>query len=358
MLDGLLSHDQFSVRFADGSVMWLRTDSVSEIVLNPVFLKFLALCVLLGGLLDRGGTDVALIAPTQVLLLWLVLGFEAFIWFFVVAKGIRALSLRGMIDSVYSPLLTLPMLLVTETSTMVIIGSMRDTFEANFEVLFNAVLRDVVVLVVFDILFSSYVVHRHPAFSPVPVNIRTREKAKTSTVLKESLEVSNDFDSEISLDMKPSPLDACEISEMRSINVESENATMEIKALKRKEVRVGSHILDQSEIVLLRSEDHYVTIVTTKRKLLARAKLSNVISNLESHFGVQISRSCWVSFKGVKCFENTKQGSYLVLKDGSREKIASLRAHAVKAALALHQDSIGVLSGDLVDGIGDEANGL
>ncbi len=319
----------FSVRFADGSRMWLNTDSPAETLLDPVFLKFVAICILIGAVLDPGGADACSMQPQQVAFLWLVTGIELMIWLCGVFYLIRLLYNRGLLSSIYSPVVVMPFLLVSETTTYLIVYGIDSLYSPTLEVLFSEVLRAVLLLLTYDVMFSSFVVNKHSAFSSVPVVLNQPALPPSASPPKEG-------------DDKKDAADApSETAEPPVAPILS--ATAAIAALPdlpapsplAPEIKLGSKVFSVDEIEMIRSEDHYLAIFTANRKDLVRARMSDSVAKLDIRYGVQVNRSTWVAFAIVEKLVKTETVFEAHLKDGSVETVAAVRRHAVNAAYQL-----------------------
>jgi len=93
-------------------------------------------------------------------------------------------------------------------------------------------------------------------------------------------------------------------------------------------------IVDQQEVLLVSSQDHYLEITCSDRKILVRGRLKDALVLLESCGGVQVHRSHWVSIKHVRELRKTGRDAKLILQDGSEVPVARSRSGSIGELLS------------------------
>ena len=96
-------------------------------------------------------------------------------------------------------------------------------------------------------------------------------------------------------------------------------------------IRIGTRHFPLDDIIVIRTEEHYLSIVTTNGKWLERAKLSGLPALHASQAGMQINRSVWVARNAIVSVENGANGTLLVrLVTGDEERVARMRVFAFR----------------------------
>ncbi len=316
-----------SVRFADGHRMWLATDSPTEVVLHPAFLKYLAICLLLIAMLDRGGIDVGLIHGQQIAFLWLVLGAQALLWYGTAFHLVGYLARRGKISSIFTPIIVMPNLIVIHICTNQVVQFLGNNQPPNFDAMVTGIIRDVVVLLVIDVMFSNYVVHQHPAFSKTPVDLnRAKSPPAVDLPLPPTIETS-----------PPQPVIASPTLAEDAL-VPDSPATMSRKPLIG-EIQIGGKSFNPADIIALRSEDHYVAVYMANQRHLVRARLSEAVDKLDIRLGLRVNRSAWVAFAAISRLSNTDGSMKVIMHTGREESVAVVRRHAIRLAFENYRQS-------------------
>lgn len=153
----------FRIIFADGSVYGAYYANVSEHVLQPVLLKFVVICVMLHSII-QWRSDVSQLTGWWLALMWLCITVSCIAWLYFSGSIASWLIRRGFISSLFTPFLTVPMVLLTETVTQVVITLVLETPMTPLRSIIGYVTRDIIVVLLFDMLFGSYVAAHHPLF--------------------------------------------------------------------------------------------------------------------------------------------------------------------------------------------------
>ena len=311
--------------------MWLNTDSPVDILLHPVFLKYLGICVLLAAMLDEGGRDAGALDSQQAALLWLLVGFEALVWLGLAFFLLKKLAKRGYITGVYSPIILAPILVISEFLTYQVASSFAGG-PLDVNLFLSDLFRDAVLLVLFDVIFSSYVVHQHPAFSKTMVTLPRHQVEPSRLPETTGVTLAN---APIPVEIETPAIIPKE--QVIPARIEKPRPVAEELPNRANEVQIGGTLFSVDEILMLRSEDHYLTVLTASRKVLVRARLSDTVAKLDLRYGVQINRSVWVAFAGIDRLRKTPKGLQVYMRDGSEETVATVRRHAVRSAFELYQ---------------------
>jgi len=95
-------------------------------------------------------------------------------------------------------------------------------------------------------------------------------------------------------------------------------------------IKINQNSYVKSQICYLKSAEHYVEIVTAEGASLERARLSDLISLLEDHDGIQPHRSYWVSRHSAIKLERVDGNCMLFLRDGEKIPVSRAREKDVR----------------------------
>ncbi len=110
-------------------------------------------------------------------------------------------------------------------------------------------------------------------------------------------------------------------------------------------VHVAGETIPLEQIETLRSERHFVRIVTADRDMRLRARLSDLVSQTEERDGILAHRSHWVARHAIHGLEQTHNGDLIITRRGERLKVAATRQDQVRAWLARHAPEIALPPG-------------
>lgn len=304
------------LKSVDGTGFSIGADSFSDYFLHPVFLRFFFAAIAIYMLVDDGlyARDASL---WKVAALWLGVVASTLLWFWMGFELLRLARRRGLAVTLYTPVVLVPMVVVIELA-----GQFADRMVANLpwqgiDAMTEAVVLNIAVILVFDILHAHYVVPVHPngavaqaqpgagaapaVAHKVQVTRRAEDAAAPSTEAED--------------DDPPAPV-AASIPKIGPVT------TL---------LRVGTKQIDMEEILMVRTEDHYLGIVTRTGKTLQRAKLSDLPELHASRLGMQINRSVWVAFAAIReMTENDRGQITLKLVTGDEEVVAKPRVFAFR----------------------------
>jgi hypothetical protein len=318
------------IRFADGRRYWAASDSLSEFILHPVFLKYAAVCVLIYGLLDRGGADTGSLQGFEIVVLWVTLGCVAIGWYALFFILVRALMRREIIKVIYTPVATLSLFMVTTALTYLIVSAFKGHVELSVAEWSKEIIRDMIVILLMDIVFSQFVAPFHPFLLQQPPSQRLASAAPVAPpTASAGAESPVAF---VSADPLPQPAPPEAMEPVLTIRPSSLSADVEQSTIDP--LRIGNEVFAVEDLIFIQSEDHYLRIVTARRRMLVRGKLADAITQLDFRHGIQINRSTWIAFAAIEDVQDdAKAGTVVTLRGGETERVALSRRIAFLTAL-------------------------
>jgi DNA-binding LytR/AlgR family response regulator len=294
-----LAHAPIVVTSAFGTSFRIAVDSAEDYLLHPAFLRFALICLTIRALLEQGD-DVRLLQGWQVPVLWLMIGLASVLMLVVTIALLRLLSRAGAGRRVYTPILFVPLVVVGEYATQGVIGVFQAGYAKPLDVVLVDLARDMLVLVMFDALHALYVVPVHP----LAQSDAQRMVAAPVLVMEESREAPEPE--------MPEPEDEAADEVARGPELET--------------VRIGERVFPLAELVAVRTEDHYLNVITRNGRCMLRAKLSDVEALHSGRHGVQINRSHWVAFAAISAMREERNGQIVLdLTNGDSATVARSR---------------------------------
>lgn len=283
----------------DGHSAWITANRFGDYGLHPVFLRFV-LIVILAHIVIEGGSLGIPAANWQLALVWTAVALTVFAWLFLMTALMRGLMRRGLAQSLYMPLALAPLAVLVEAVSCAMAQLVLRQPLPEWRTLAPGIMQNFAVLVLFDMLHGRYVAPAHPfgaATGAAP-----------------------------SVPATPSPPAAAEPPAP-----EAELATGAEGTDRTDMIRIGTRRFPLGDIIVIRTEEHYLSIVTTSGKWLERAKLSGLPALHASQAGMQINRSVWVARNAIVSVENGANGTLLVrLVTGDEERVARMRVFAFR----------------------------
>lgn len=305
------------LKTVDGTGFLISADSFSEYFLHPVFLRFFFAAIAVYMLVDddlylRGASlwKVAAIwlGVVAIILIWLWIGFEL----------LRFALRRGVDVTFYTPVALVPLAVVIEAGAQLADRLMTGMAFDPVPDMAESVVLNIAVFLVFDILHGHFVVPVHPhgtAFSALPPQTSGQAPSHKVHVTRRAEEPSETAAAAVA-ESAPAPAPAAGIPKIGPVTTV---------------LRVGNKQLDLEDILMVRTEDHYLGIVTRTGKTLQRAKLSDLPELHASRLGMQINRSVWVAFAAIsEMTENDRGQITLKLVTGDEEVVAKPRVFAFR----------------------------
>lgn len=268
-----------------GTSFWIRADSASDYVLDPAFLRFLVITIGIYALLDQRDSGPQLIG-WQVPVLWLAVAGTVLVGYIAVISLVLSLYRRGTFRRYYTPFLFIPILAISETTSQTVFWLLGAADPEPLQFVLSDMARDILVLFLFDLLHAHYVVPTHP----LAVTTRPAQPAPAAAPPTQTDVVVPIPDTET--DTAPDP--------------DKDRST----------VQIADKVFALSDILSVRTEDHYLNVITRTGRSMLRAKLSDVASLHEGRHGVQINRSQWVSFAAITSATEEDNGQVTLLLAG------------------------------------------
>lgn len=304
------------VRSTEGTTFWITADSLADYVLHPVFLRFFALMIILFALLDHRPGFTAF-DGWGIALLWSAVAATVLSWIALCSPIVAAMLKRRLIGQVYTPVILIPMVIIAEIVIQLVTTYAGGTDWQSSSDILQYVARDVIVVLLIDLLHANYVVHAHPlaqvgksdTLSPLPASppMPTPDTHPAAARLPEP---------------EAAPL-ADPVPDMRP-----DDPVPEIVL-----VRIGPAVMPLASILVVRTEDHYLGVTTRSGKALHRAKMADVAELHSGLFGMQINRSVWIAYSAVKEVVEAESRQIVVqLVTGDEERVSKPRVLAFRQA--------------------------
>lgn len=237
-------------------------DSAAEYLLHPVFLQFALLCVALLALLDQsGGTGPSL--GWQVLLIWLATAGTALMSGILLMAVLSALPRRVVGRRRYTPLVLVPVVAVAELVKVALSVALLAGDWPPPPALVADFAQSLTVALILDVMHALYVVPLHPL-------------ARTGA------------------NITPAP----QSEPVPSLPADTEPETAVARPIVP-EITIADRRYALDEILWIRTEDHYLNVVSAKGRSLLRAKLSDLHILQDGTIGMQVNRSQWVAFAAI-----------------------------------------------------------
>lgn len=104
-----------------------------------------------------------------------------------------------------------------------------------------------------------------------------------------------------------------------------------------REITVAGESFGVSDLISLKSQEHYVVVATPAATHRLRARLSDVVSQLDETDGVQAHRSHWVSRDAISTIVQKDGTDHIVTITGESLPVARPRKGEVRAWVASHR---------------------
>ncbi len=307
----------FEIAFADGKRVRFHSGSAGEFFLNAVFMKFFFLALGINALLqfrfDVGGS-----LTWVTFTIWITIGFVLLIWFVIAGTFVRFLQKGGHIRLIYTPFLTIPGVVLTELSAQLIAHLLLGTNFRNVENFLPPLARDFVVLILFDILFGTYVAPLHPMRVKATSSAPERAAERASVVSQPAAQLRPEDDrtsphaGRVAPEPKTQPGGSAETEQPEPQNAQT--------------IQIGGERVILDSLLRVQVEDHYLQIELPNRKLMVRGRFNDLVQMLDATLGIQINRSTWLARKTISHAQ--KRADYkvlIVLKDGTTHAVARSR---------------------------------
>lgn len=319
------------IRSVDGSVYFITSRNAIDYLLHREFLIFVITSSVIYALI-RGDADVPGVSGWPFIAVWtlvlsMVLGWLA------LSGGLMELLLRmGLIRQVWTPILLFPLNLIIESSVQIAMFWFADKPFKPLGMTLTDLTRDFCVLLLLDFLHGHYVVARHP-YARMANRNSALENAQDAPLRRK--DATND-----AADL-PKPSHVPEESRTDRDFIGSTAASGHFSMVQsdaaptqtahHKMVRIGTETFALADILMIRIEDHYLSITTRSGRSMQRAKLGAIEELHKGDVGIQINRSVWVAFSAIRTMQPAKNGQILlILTNGDEELVAKPRVYAFR----------------------------
>ncbi len=347
------------VVFANGTSFWMQYPPRLEFLLDPLVLKFATLSTFLyilsthrpESLVDEFWIDASLWASTLLF---------ALISFGLVLSAVRFLVARGVISFVYTPLIIAPMVVLNVALTQVVFTLVTGDPITSVPAIIPNLMRDFCSLVIFDILFGTFVAPMHPSFSQG--NSAGIDHARAQNLQSAPKTAINQIRLEAPIMDLSHQSAGADVAHGRAIAESSQSGSgsalykviagtaepspgfdeVNSGGKDNSVVRVNGEAVCRDDIVSVRAQDHYVRVYTLQNVYVLRANFTEFLEELGDEAGVQVSRSVWVSFEHVSLVWRTDALRYRVVLVGG-EEIQVTNSRNIRVVDAMRQKGIPVV---------------
>lgn len=335
--------------FADGTTVWTRGGPAADHIFHPVMLKYVMICVLLYALLHTRAAMDAL-ALWQIAVYWFGVVIVSTLWLFIAAATSNWLLRSGIIRFIYTPFISLPLILVNETLFQVYMAWFIGQPYTGLETFAPYVIRDCIVIILFDVQYGTYVAPHHPAYRlsdpRLDTSVATRTKAPpqvvpavhgitslrgvmpVATVAPASVPQMRAAVAEESAMAAPGKADVPEaVAQPAPVAVAAPVTPAPLPVAEQSDAQTEAALADPGEetvelagekirladLLVIRAEDHYVRIHQRGKSMLLRGRFSDVVAGVPPEMGILLNRSVWVAVAGVRSLHRTADHRVMVL---------------------------------------------
>jgi hypothetical protein len=312
--------------FADGTTVWTRGGPAADHVFHPVMLKYVLICVLIYALLQHRDVFETM-AIWQISIYWLLVTVVSTVWLFLAASVGNRLLRRQAIRFIFTPLISLPLIMVNETLFQVyLVWALGHPF-GGISSFAPYITRDFIVILLFDIQYGTFVAPHHPAYRvsdpkldtsiATPVRVEPLAEAWRAPVTPPQPEPEGDIGTgsgagEAPTAEAPAPLAAPPGKAVEPVAAPGEGALPEPAAAEQM-IELAGERMRVADLLVIKAEDHYVRIHQRGRSLLLRGRFSDVVAAVPPGTGIVLNRSVWVAVGGVRTLHRTQDHRIMVL---------------------------------------------
>lgn len=312
--------------FADGTPVWATGRKAADHVFHPVVLKNTFICLLVFALM-QGRPDIARLDGWQIALLWLSVAAATLMWFYLAVQIAIFLAGKRLIGFVYTPFITIPLMLVNQFVIALVLASAGDDPQAGAGLHLPFLVRDILVALLFDTQFGSYVAPRHPLYhlsEPQPrtapadpaARMRPEPPAPAASPRPTPHEPGQD----------PRPLPARPEPSAPPPLLTEDLPDPDLRPITSGYLSVGGEEIRIADLVSMHAEDHYVRLHMKDRNLLLRGRFTELAEKLGPAHGRQISRSDWINRAHIRTVQRTSDYRLVVtMADGQTLPVARAR---------------------------------
>jgi hypothetical protein len=279
-----------------GTSFWLRSDSATDYCLHPTFLRFVMLALGIYTLMDQSD-DAQLLVGWQLPVMWLATALTILSGFIFLGGWALTLFRRGILRRIYTPFLMLPIIVLAELTEQSVVQLLQAGDWKTLPNTLTDLTRDMMVIMLMDVMHVQYVVPNHPLASLVRGNRPTLlPRDDTASILQDTWQetaiapvVKTESEAEPETEDEP--------------RTEAQHGAI---------VRIADRRFSIADIQSVRTEDHYLNVVTRTGRSMVRAKLSDLDTLHDGRHGVQINRSQWVAFSAIESVKDEANGQIIL----------------------------------------------
>jgi hypothetical protein len=292
-----------------GTSFWVRSDSAVDYFLHPAFLRFVMLSIGVYALMDQSN-EAQILVGWQHPVMWLATALTVISGLILMGGLALQLHRRGILRRIYTPFLMLPIIILAEVTEQ----SVLQLFQAgDWKTLPQAVTdltRDMMVIMLLDVMHALYVVPNHP-------------RASLDASGQADAEPVGQVQKQAAQPVQPTTGGALEAPVLEKVTEASDRTESSAEG---ETVRIADRNFPIGDIQSIRTEDHYLNVVTRASRSMLRAKLSDLGGLHDGRHGVQINRSQWVSFAAIASVIDEENGQVtLHLANGDSATVSRTR---------------------------------
>ncbi|OYU16790.1 MAG: hypothetical protein CFE34_19135 [Rhodobacteraceae bacterium PARR1] len=319
------------VMFADGTQVWVRQGKAADYIFSPVILKNTFINLLVYGLLvwrsDFSGLDV-----WQIVTVWMGISVGVLLWLYLATVVVTFLVQARVIGFVFTPFFTLPIVLVSETTTQLILMALTGEPLVSVGSVLHFVIRDLLVVLLFDIQFGNFVAPHHPMMmthdpdapaiagpDAVPDTVQDTAPDTVRVAMPVALSQAIQADPRTRAVVTVPPPIGAEFRTNQGSETQTAPAepgpprTTATEATTAATLTIGGEVVRIADLVSVHAEDHYIRVQMRDSRLLLRGRFSDVVAKLGAGTGIQVTRSDWISRPHVTAIQRTEDYKLFVL---------------------------------------------
>jgi hypothetical protein len=288
-----------------GTSFWVPSDSAADYCLHPAFLRFVMLSLGIYALMEQS-SDPQIMVGWQHPVIWLATALTVISGFILLGGGALHLHRRGVLRRIYTPFLMLPIIILAEVTEQGVMQLLQGGDWKTVPDTLADLARNMMVVMLLDVMHVLYVVPNHPRASLDPS--RPAEPAPVDPEQGRAAWGGPQMAAEARARPAAEPVpDAPDGTEGES-------------------VRIADRSFAIGDIQSIRTEDHYLNVVTRLSRSMLRAKLSDLDVLHDGRHGVQVNRSQWVSFAAIGSVTDEENGQItLHLVNGDSATVSRTR---------------------------------
>lgn len=292
-----------------GTSFWVRSDSAVDYVLHPVFLRFVMLSIGVYALMDQSN-EAQILVGWQHPVMWLATALTVISGLIVLGGWALQLHRRGILRRVYTPFLMLPIIILAEVTEQSVLQLLQAGDWKTLPQTLTDLTRDMMVIMLFDVMHALYVVPNHP-------------RASLDATGQADAEPVGQVHKQAAQPVPPTTAGAQEAPVLEKVTDASDRTEGSAEG---ETIRIADRSFPIGDIQSIRTEDHYLNVVTRASRSMLRAKLSDLGALHDGRHGVQINRSQWVSFAAIASVIDEDNGQVtLHLANGDSATVSRTR---------------------------------